>query len=107
VTDYDNDSKSTLNEVCSDSEEEWDEDELQETIPDMKSDHLVMNNNEDLQDEDELGEVGQSEDKNDEVAEDVTPAPRTTRSGKIYAQVVERGIEYSRESGLPFDPNEK
>jgi len=32
VTDYDNDEKTTVNEVCSDSEEEWDEDELHETI---------------------------------------------------------------------------
>jgi len=110
VADYDNDLKTTVNEVCSDSEEAWDKDELQETISDMKSDHVVMNDNEDVEDEDksdelgegddEIGEVEQSEDKKDKVVEDDTLAPRTTRSGKTYAQVVERGIGYSRESGL-------
>ena len=110
VGDYDNNSKTTVSEVCSVSEEEWNEDELQETISDVKSDHVVMNENGGVQhedksseleeDDDDLDEVAPSEEINDEVAEFVAPAPRTTRSGKSYAQVVERGMEYSRESGL-------
>ena len=94
----------------SDSEEEWDEDELQETSSDMQSDNEIMNDNEDVEDEDksdefaededEIGEVVQNEDKSDELVEDDTPTRRTIRSGKTYAQVVETGIEYTRESGL-------
>jgi len=87
-----------------DSEEMWDEDELQEKISDMKSDHVVMNENEDVQDEDKSYELVEGDDefgevvpsgKNDEVADDDISAPRTTRSGKTYVQVVERGIENS------------
>ena len=110
VEDHDIDENTTVNEVYSDSEEEWDEDELQKTISDMKSDHVVMNENDGVQDKnktdeleesgDELDEVVPSEKINDEVAEVVAPAPRTTRSGKSYAQAVQRGIEQSRELGL-------
>jgi len=110
VEDHDIDENTTVNEVYSDSEEEWDEDELQKTISDMKSDHVVMNENDGVQDKnktdeleesgDELDEVVPSEKINDEVAEVVAPAPRTTRSGNSYAQAVQRCIEYSRESGL-------
>jgi len=103
VEDYDIDQNTTINEVCPDSEDEWDEDEVQETISDMKSDHVVMNENDGVQDKDktdeleesgdDLDEIVPSEKINDEVAEVVAFAPRTTRSGKSYAQVVQRGIE--------------
>ena len=114
--DYDNNSKSTISEVCSDSDEEWNEDELQETISDMKCDHVVMSENENKNSEREEGDdilvdeaPIENEDKNSEQQEDdevlveeapIEPSPRTTRSGRSYAQVVERGVEYSRESGL-------
>ena len=86
----------------SDSEEEWNEDELQEAISDMNENgNLHEDKNSELEEgDDDLDEVEPSEEINDEVAEAIAPSPRTTRSGKSYAQAVERGIEYSRESGL-------
>ena len=92
VGDYDNNSKTTVSEVCSDSEEEWNEDELQETISDMKCDRVEIKENDSVQHvdknseieegDDELDEVAPSEEINDEVAEAIAPSPRTTRSGK-------------------------
>ena len=93
--------------MCFDSEVEWNENELEEAISDMKCDHVVMNENGSVQHEDksseleegdnELDEVAPSEKIKDEVGEVIAPTPRTTRSGKSYVQVVERSIEYSRE----------
>ncbi len=116
VGDYDNNSKSTVSKVCSDSDEEWNEDELQETISDMKCDHVVMSENEDknskrqegddvlveeapIENEDKKSEQQEGDDVLVEEAP-IAPSPRTTRSRKSYAQVVQRGVKYSRESGL-------
>jgi len=67
VTDYDNDSKTTVDEVCSNNGEEWNEDELQQTISDMKSDHVVMNGIEDVDDQDKSDELVEGDDKIGEV----------------------------------------
>ncbi len=67
VADYDNDTKITIDEVCSNSGEEWDEDELQQAISDMKSDHVVMNGIEDVDDQDKSDELVKGDDEIGEV----------------------------------------
>ena len=67
VADYDNDTKTTIDEVCSNNGEEWNEDELQQTISDMKSDHVVMNGIEDVDDQDKSDELVEGDDKIGEV----------------------------------------
>lgn len=67
VADYDNDTKTTIDEVCSNSGEEWDEDELQQAISDMKSDHVVMNGIEDVDDQDKSDELVKGDDEIGEV----------------------------------------
>jgi len=52
----------------------------------MKSDHVVMNDNEEVEEDDGISEVVQNDDKSDEVVEDDILAPRTTMSGKTYAR---------------------
>ena len=67
-----------VSEACysevEDSEEEWDENELQETISYMKSNDAVRNDKEDenifvkpLEDNDEIGQVLQNEEKTDKI----------------------------------------
>jgi len=69
-----------------DSEEEWDEDELQETISDMKSDHVVMNENEDVQDEDTSDEFVEGDDEFSEVV----PSEKKWRSRRMIHPLHER-----------------